>query len=281
MHGNEELQAGEVVRMEFALPLGTADIAVFRPGIAQPRFVVEVHFTNRTAIARRHSIPWFEVEAEEVLSEIGNSEWCAAPKSVDLHCVRQDRKCTRPKCYTLEALAQKLGYLEETISYYSSKNHKEVRMAMVGYYYTESSKYCWVRRPDYGLDDNGKEIRPSKEVHQLWKAFLKKERCLRCTKPHETLKYRPFCRPCYAATRAEDENGGENKIVYISGEEKKRLRRKFAWIGKLKNSSKTLFDVCQICATRNDNVPNDCNYVWWFGKNKRLCSQCLASWHDE
>lgn len=267
-----ELQAGEEVQMEFILPSGTADIGVFRPGNTEPRFVVEIHFTNRTALARRSCTPWFEFEAEEVLSEIGKCEWGAVPKSVDLRCVRQDRKCTHPKCYTLQALAQNLGYFEEPTNHYSSENEKEVHMAMVGYY-TEY-KACWVRRPDYGIDDDGKEIRPSKEVHQLWKAFLLKGKCIRCAKPHVASKYKPFCQPCYATTLAEARDGNEMETVYISGEEKARLRRKFAWIGQLKNSNNR-FDVCQICSTHDEDVPSR---VWWLGKHKRLCSHCLASW---
>jgi hypothetical protein len=241
---------------------------------------IEVLFTHKTSnVKDRNTIFWVEVKACDIIEKLDKS---VTPSSITL-----TDEGTKPCCSHLIAksleklnpvvaikLAGRLGYRETTNlgSQYRELAMKGKTTLCTTWHTTGNTCSCH---------------KNTCLVCSAWKEFLRFRQCIKCLKNHETTYCKPYCTACYVRCR----NGNFDMQIQktISMDKKQELRKELSWIAYvpdvkgdksdpyLKGNECFFCKDAQIERNQHDNGNSFERFTWWFGKDKRLCSNCLAS----
>lgn len=243
-------------------------------------FDIEVLFTHKTTnVSDRNTICWVEVDACDVIEKLDKEP---QPASIVLR-----DEGTKPCCNHL--VAKGLSKLDIKISRILAERlcyRRVTNVVIYRYWQAMKGKAFWgIRWSTEGKTCNCR--RKSCLICSAWVELLKFQQCLMCLKHHETKYCRPYCKKCYIAGCREM----ENPLLEIGcgSDVQRKYREMFKWVGTVPNvkgdecdpylkGNECLF--CDdSCVKKRDGSEDDgfMQHVWYFGKKKRLCSDCLTS----
>src|SRR5205085_2312178 len=84
-----------------------------------------------------------------------------------------------------------------------------------------------------------------------WKEFIKRKKCLYCSKKYEATKHNPYCDKCTGNFVEYKLNINMCEEIYISDEGIKTLEENLSWLSEFKNKYKST-DLCTICGSNYD-----------------------------
>lgn len=242
-------------------------------------FGIEIWYTHKTGnIYNRNKIKWVEVKANDVLNCFDNNNLAQV---VNLSDYSTQMCCSRPLnlCTNLE-LAEKLNYL---FNYTKTKECDSRQIFHVinyrldyGIYYL---KWKWNFTGDYKNHQGTKKI---------WDEFLKRKKCMYCSKKWDTQIYKPYCKECFDNIQNKKLKVNINEEINFTKEEREELKNSLLWLQNFKNKWKST-DLCEIC--KNNFNPKDIKLLKYRALNchdkkvlqhtkidkikKRICAICF------
>lgn len=237
--------------------------------------VIEVLSTHKTQ--SRNDISWFEIKANDIIETIGEKS-INTYKKVELKCHR-DRYCESPMCYSMIELASLLGYGEFC---FVNEHVYNIRKAM-----------CKCQQPYFEFYEESKYDKFYEKHKLYWNLFLKRYRCMCCDNTKSTIKmHKPYCYNCW-----NDIHKGKNIALcftnkiklfkpldsycdypQLSQQEVLSLRNEYKYLNQVENWDNT-FENCKCVYCQNELLNNQkypkYEIIWWFGKNKKICTNCL------
>lgn len=234
------------------------DIALIKN--KQVKYSIEIKHTHATDSETRPG-KCFEFDAKETILTLINSYNEDVIKLNNL----LPFEYSEHKCLTLKEIAQELGYLQ--IIDESKMLHRKIAgscktdphcMYLEEWFVKSFQKHFNSRAPaatDYNLPFRGQGN------IELYKRFLKRKQCLRCTKSYETESHKPYCTKCYShILNTKGESDGHAIPVDI------KIRNAYRWLEKYKSSS--CMQPCLICKNSENEK------VFYYG-TIQICIDCL------
>lgn len=223
-------------------------------------------------------IPWVAVPSTTIITAF---EEAKDGDPILLSECRILNTCKEKFCFPLQDIAHKLGYFK-VIKAYSCEARRLVDAAQTGSYTVDCADWNTAGWPE-------QDVKGFTAIELLWKAFLGRERCLRCGNKHDLVKYQhPFCVTCYKLTVAECEIG-KVKRVTVSEDLRKGLYNSFRWLDNVPGNWEP-GTLCHFCRknylTEKDNAGYEqlfnpgsnyvSSFIYWDGERKSCCTVCLV-----
>ena len=121
------------------------------------------------------------------------------------------------------------------------------------------SEIIWQTEYEHNKNDNG-----------IWADFLRREKCLYCSKHHATKKFKPFCFKCW-----KDINNGKcdtDTEICLERFVLNEYKKEYKWLNNVpkisdEDISKKIYPPCLICGMKRKKQ--------WFCGYRQICINCI------
>lgn len=270
-------------------------------GLGQVVFNIEIKHTHLTTnIKDRRTMPWVEVIADQVITELERPErnqvvsfkniascsLCSSSRIIIPRTIDNQNLPITPippvqpltvhvsslpkpgECFNEDEMPYRLGYIKNRLVC-------EVTVAAM------KGIFKYVNGGDFLLRSylNCRcYLTGTCDYCEAWDEFLSYRLCLCCMGKHSDVSYgRPYCIKCYKRIQHENLSFDKHIGKFDKMKLKTYLRNAMSWISSVSGGAES-DSRCDYCYNVLSNVAETYKaepYVWWFGDKKRLCWDCL------